>query len=182
MKYFIFKIILILILFNHFGDQLLLSNEIIVQKEQSLSVEERYGDRIKLLGVSVKDPLVLCQMFIAVFFIIVFVQSGLDKIFCRKENLDFFKEHFKSTLLKNYTSISLTIITLLEILSGVTLVYGLYFAVVRRTTLWIFYGLVLCILNLMLLLFGQRLSKDYVGSVDIGVYFILAVLGIMSMY
>ena len=182
MNYFIFKIFLIIFSLNNFGDQLLFSDEILIQKEQSLSVEERYGDRIKLLGVSVKDPLVLCQMFIAVFFIIVFVQSGLDKIFCRKENLDFFKEHFKSTLLKNYTSISLTIITLLEILSGVTLVYGLYFAVVRRTTLWIFYGLVLCILNLMLLLFGQRLSKDYVGSADIGIYFILAVLGIMSMY
>ena len=182
MNYFIFRIFLILFSFNHFGDQLLFSDEILIQKEQSLSVEERYGDRIKLLGVSVKDPLVLCQMFIAVFFVIVFTQSGLDKIFCREENLDFFKEHFKSTFLKNYTSISLTIITLLETLSGVVLIYGLYFAVVKKTTLWIFYGLVLCVLNLIVLLFGQRLSKDYVGSVDIGVYFILAILGIMSMY
>ena len=71
-------------------------------------------------------------MFIAVFFIIVFVQSGLDKIFCRKENLDFFKEHFKRTFLKSYTSISLTIITFLEISSGVVLVYGLYFALIKR--------------------------------------------------
>jgi len=58
----------------------------------------------------------------------------------------------------------------------------LYFALVKKTTLWIFYGLLLCVLNLIVLLFGQRLSKDYVGSVDIGVYFILAILGIMSMY
>ena len=182
MNHLIFKIFLIIFSINHFGDQLLFSDQIFISKEQSLSVEERYGDRIKLLGVSVKDPLVLCQMFIAVFFIIVFAQSGLDKIFCRKENLDFFKEHFKSTFLKNYTSISLTIITLLENLSGVVLVYGLYFALVKKTTLWIFYGLLLCVLNLIVLLFGQRLSKDYVGSVDIGVYFILAVSGIMSMY
>tara|TARA_B100000886_G_C20421726_1_gene491918 strand:+ start:2213 stop:2761 length:549 start_codon:yes stop_codon:yes gene_type:complete len=182
MNHFIFKTFLVMFSFNYFGDQLLFSDEILIQKDQSLSVEERYGDRIKLLGISVKDPLVLCQMFIAVFFIIVFIQSGLDKIFCRKENIDFFKEHFKSTLLKNYTSISLTIITFLETLSGVVLVYGLYFAFVKKTTLWIFYGLVLCILNLIVLLFGQRLSKDYVGSVDIGVYFILAILGIMSMY
>ena len=182
MNYFIYKIILILISFNHFGDQLLFADEIIIQKEQSLSVEERYGDRIKLLGVSVKDPLVLCQMFIAVFFIIVFAQSGLDKIFCRKENLDFFKEHFKRTFLKNYTSISLTILTFLETLCGVVLIYGLYFALFEKTTLWIFYGLLLCVLNLIVLLFGQRLSKDYEGSVDIGVYFMLAILGIMSMY
>ena len=155
MSYFTLKIFLIIFFLNHHGDQLLFSDQILISKEQSLSVEERYGDRIKLLGISVKDPLVLCQMFIAVFFVIVFAQSGLDKIFCRKENLVFFKEHFKRTFLRNYTSISLTIITLLETLSGVALVYGLYFAVVKRTTLWIFYGLVLCVLNLMLLLFGQ---------------------------
>ena len=182
MSYFIFKIFLILFSLSIFGNQLLFSDEILISKEQSLSVEERYGDRIKLLGISVKDPLVLCQMFIAVFFIIVFAQSGLDKIFCRKENLDFFREHFKSTFLKNYTSISLTILTILETLSGVVLVYGLYFALIKKTTLWIFYGLLLCVLNLIVLLFGQRLSKDYVGSVDIGVYFLLAILGIMSMY
>ena len=182
MNYFVFKTFLITFSLNYFGNQFLFSDQILISKEQSLSVEERYGDRIELLGISVKDPLVLCQMFIAVFFIIVFVQSGLDKIFCRKENLDFFKDHFKSTFLKSYTSISLTIITLLEISSGVVLVYGLYFALIKKTTLWIFYGLVLCVLNLTILLFGQRLSKDYVGSVDIGVYFILAILGIMSMY
>ncbi len=182
MNYFILKIFLVMLSLNNFGDQLLFSDQVLTSKEQSLSVEERYGDRIKLLGISVKDPLVLCQMFIAVFFITVFAQSGLDKIFCRKENLDFFKEHFKRTFLKDYTSISLTIITLLETLSAVLLIYGLYFALVKKTTLWIFYGLLLCVLNLIVLLFGQRLSKDYVGSADIGVYFILAILGIMSMY
>ena len=182
MNYLIFKIFLIIFSLNYFGDQLLFSDQVLISREQSLSVEERYGDRITLLGISVKDPLVLCQMFIAVFFIIVFVQSGLDKIFNRRENLDFFEQHFKSTFLKNYTSISLTIITFLEILCGFALIYGLYFAVLKKTTLWIFYGLVLCVLNLIILLFGQRLSKDYAGAADIGVYFTLAVLGIMSMY
>ena len=182
MRYFVFKVFLILLSITLFGDQPLFSDQISISQNQSLSVEERYGDRIKLLGISIKDPLVLCQLFIAIFFIIVFVQSGLDKIFCRKENLDFFNEHFKSTFLKHYTSILLTIITLLEVLSGVALVYGLYFALVMKTTLWIFYGLVLCALNLIALLFGQRLTKDYAGAADIGVYFILAVLGIMSMY
>ena len=126
MNYIIFRIFIILFSFILFGDQLLYSDEIILLKNQSLSVEERYGDRIKLLGISIKDPLVLCQMFIATFFIIVFVQSGLDKILCRKENIDFFNEHFKHTFLKRHTSISLTIITFLEILCGAYLIYGLY--------------------------------------------------------
>ena len=54
MNYVVFKTFLILISFNFVGDQLLFSNEILISKDQSLSVEERYGDRIKLLGVSVK--------------------------------------------------------------------------------------------------------------------------------
>ena len=32
------------------------------------SVEEKYGDRIELLGIPFKDPLVLCQILIAIFF------------------------------------------------------------------------------------------------------------------
>ena len=50
----------------------------------SLSVEQLYGDRIELLGIPFKDPLVLCQIFIALFLIIVFLQSSMDKIFDRK--------------------------------------------------------------------------------------------------
>ena len=57
----------------------------------SLSVEQLYGDRIELLGISFKDPLVLCQIFIALFLVIVFLQSSLDKIFDRGNNLAFFE-------------------------------------------------------------------------------------------
>ena len=35
------------------------------------SVAQRYGDRIELLGIAFKDPLVLCQIFIAIFISIV---------------------------------------------------------------------------------------------------------------
>ena len=41
------------------------------------TVEQKYGDRIELLGIPFKDPLVLCQIFIALFLIVVFLQSGL---------------------------------------------------------------------------------------------------------
>ena len=30
------------------------------------TVEQKYGDRIELLGVAFRDPLVLCQIFIAI--------------------------------------------------------------------------------------------------------------------
>ena len=57
------------------------------------SVADRYGDRIELLGIPFKDPLVLCQILIAIFISIAFLQSGIDKLVDRNGNLDFLKEH-----------------------------------------------------------------------------------------
>ena len=149
---------------------------------QSLTVEERYGDRIELLGIKFKDPLVLCQILIAIFFIITFIQSGLDKVFDRKNNLIFFRDHFSTSPIKRHTSILLTFITLSELICGLVLIYGVYYSFVEKTTLWVFYGFVLCSFNLIVLFSGQRLAKDYAGASDLVPYVILVVIGIMSMY
>ena len=149
---------------------------------QGPSVAERYGDRIELLGIPFKDPLVLCQILIAIFISIAFMQSGLDKILNRKDNLEFFKAHFANTILKNFTTLLLSILTILELIGGLMLIYGIYFAFAYRTTLWIFYGFVVLALTLTFLFAGQRISKDYLGAADLVPYFILIILGIMSMY
>ena len=70
---------------------------------QGPSVAERYGDRIELLGIPFKDPLVLCQILIAIFISIAFIQSGIDKILDRKGNLEFFKVHFANSFLNKFT-------------------------------------------------------------------------------
>ena len=149
---------------------------------QGPSVAERYGDRIELLGIPFKDPLVLCQILIAIFIAIAFIQSGIDKVLDRKGNLEFFKVHFANTFLKNVTPLLLIILTIFELAGGLTLVYGVYFAFVYRTTLWIFYGFVMLALTIILLFAGQRIVKDYLGAADLVPYFILIMLGIMSMY
>ena len=146
------------------------------------NVAELYGDRIELLGIPFKDPLVLCQIFIAIFLLIAFLLSSLDKIINRQDNLNFLREHFSQTLFHNFTPFLLTIITLLEIIGSVTLGYGIYFAFAQKTTLWIFYGFVILAVTLMCLFLGQRISKDYVGASDLVPYFTLIMLGIMSMY
>ena len=146
------------------------------------NVDELYGDRIELLGIAFKDPLVLCQIFIAMFLIIVFLQSSMDKIFDRKGNLDFFKSHFSKTIFKNFTPYLLSIITIFELTGTLILAYGVYYAFAERTTLWIFYGFVILSITLLFLLLGQRLAKDYVGAADLVPYFMLIMLGIMSMY
>ena len=76
----------------------------------------------------------------------------------------------------------LTILTLFELTGGIMLVYGIYFAFAEKTTLWIFYGFVVLALTLILLFAGQRIAKDYLGAADLVPYFMLIILGIMSMY
>jgi len=148
----------------------------------SLSVEQLYGDRIELLGIPFKDPLVLCQIFIALFLIVVFLQSSVDKIFDRRSNLAFFESHFSGTFLKYFIPYLLTFVTILELAGSATLIFGIYYAFTAKTTLWIFYGYVILAMTIIFLLFGQRIAKDYVAAADLVPYFILIMLGIMSMY
>ena len=146
------------------------------------TVEQKYGDRIELLGIPFKDPLVLCQIFIALFLIVVFLQSSLDKILERNSNLVFFQSYFSATILKPFISYLLTIITIFELIGASTLIYGVYYAFVFKTTLWIFYGFVILAITIIFLLFGQRIAKDYAAAAQLVPYFILIMLGIMSMY
>tara|TARA_B100001741_G_scaffold61587_1_gene48504 strand:- start:646 stop:1149 length:504 start_codon:yes stop_codon:yes gene_type:complete len=146
------------------------------------SVLDKYGDRIELLGIPFKGPMELCQIFIAIFLFIAFFQSGLDKVIDRKGNLEFLKTHFLESPLFKIIPIMLSVLTFLEIIGSLMLGYGVYYAFVNRSTLWIFYGFVLIAITIIILFAGQRIVKDYLGAADLVPYFILIMLGIMSMY
>ena len=146
------------------------------------SVLDKYGDRIELLGIPFKGPMELCQIFIAIFLFIAFFQSGLDKVIDKKGNLDFLKAHFSESPVIKIIPIMLLILTFLEIIGSLMLGYGVYYAFVNRSTLWIFYGFVVIAITIIILFAGQRIAKDYLGAADLVPYFILIMLGIMSMY
>ena len=146
------------------------------------SILDKYGDRIELLGIPFKGPMELCQIFIAIFLFIAFFQSGLDKVIDRKGNLDFLKAHFSDSPVIKIIPIMLMILTFLEIIGSLMLGYGVYYAFVNRSTLWIFYGFVVIAITIIILFAGQRIAKDYLGAADLVPYFILIMLGIMSMY
>ncbi len=156
---------------------ILLSSKIVGQ-----SVADKYGDRIELLGISFKDPLVLCQILIAIFIAIAFLQSGIDKLVDRNGNLDFLKVHFSKSIFGKMCPLLLTILTIFELLASLTLIYGVFYAFFAKTTLWIFYGFVITSITIIFLFLGQRIAKDYVGAADLVPYFVLIMLGIMSMY
>ena len=148
--------------------------------EDYVSVDDRI--RIDLFGIRFRGPFELCQTLIAIFLMVVFIQSGIDKVLNRKDNLDFFKSHFSKTIFKNLTSVLLAILTILELIGGFVLAYGVFHALYFLDTIWIFNGFVILSITLIFLMFGQRITKDYVGAADLVPYFILIMLGIMCMY
>ena len=144
-------------------------------------VYEDSDDHIRFLGIEIKDHTVLCQILIALFLAIAFLQSGFDKIIDRQGNLDFFVKHFERSLLKPFTSIALSILTLMEICGGLLCVFGVIYVLKTNDTIYIFYGLLVIAFTILLLFFGQRVSKDYIGAADLVPYFILTMIAIMSM-
>ena len=58
--------------------------------------------------------------------------------------------------------------------------FGFIYSLIYADTVFIFYGLLLSGLVLLMLLFGQRVAKDYIGAADITVYFIVCIIAIMS--
>ena len=80
------------------------------------------------------------------------------------------------------TSISLTILTILEITGGIMCGIGIYFTIFEKNPIWIYYGLLLVSITIIFLFFGQRIAKDYEGAANLIPYFILSIIGIMITY
>jgi len=124
----------------------------------------------------IHDLTFVIPLCIAIFFAIVFIQSGLDKVFDWKGNKSWLTSHFKETFLGSMVPLLLGTITVLEILAGLlSLVGGIYF-LITRSTFWIEQGLILGMLTFLMLLFGQRIAKDYDGAKTIAIYMGVALI------
>ena len=122
----------------------------------------------------------IVQILSSIFFAIVFFQSGIDKVIDKKENINFFENHFKNTLFHKIYAQALTALMLLELIAASLCAYGCIYSIVYKNTDFIFYGLLVTSFILLSLLLGQRIAKDYVGAADITIYFILCIITIMS--
>jgi uncharacterized membrane protein YphA (DoxX/SURF4 family) len=112
---------------------------------------------------------------ILLFLTITFVQSGYDKLFYWKDNVTWLKDHFSKTVLKNLVPQALGIILILELIISVLAIAGIFNLLRNGDRTYGFYAAVLSCVTLLLLLFGQRLAKDYDGARTIVIYFIPAV-------
>ncbi len=116
--------------------------------------------------------------FILLFTLITFLQSGLDKLFDWKGNYGWLTGHFKGTFMGGMVSLLLGIILVLEIITGLLALAAIYTLYVNEDFFLSQWALGLAALTLLMLLFGQRVAKDYAGAFTIVGYFIVVIFGL----
>jgi hypothetical protein len=109
------------------------------------------------------------------FLAITFGQSSLDKVFDWNGNLDWLKSHFDDSPLKAVVPALFFILAITELSAAVLSVLGLVQVVRGAGNDLAFWGAAVSCLALLMLLFGQRIAKDYDGARTIAIYFIPAV-------
>lgn len=106
------------------------------------------------------------------FLIIVFLQSGIDKVKDWKGNLSWLVGHFEKSPLKNSVPLLLAIVTVAELAAGFLSLIGLVHLLFFNDSSFAFYGALVSALSLLMLLFGQRIAKDYEGAKTIVIYLV----------
>ena len=118
----------------------------------------------------------VASILILAFLALTFLQSGYEKIFYWKDNVTWLKEHFAKTPLKNQVPLALLHLLILELISGILSVVGAIQLLTNSGNEYGFYGGIFSCISLLMMLFGQRLAKDYDGARTIVIYFIPAVM------
>lgn len=120
----------------------------------------------------------ITEILILFFILITFLQSGLDKATDWGGNTGWLTEHFSETFLKGMVPFMVAVIMILEILTGILALLGIIWIILYTDTFMALLASVLAAITLLLLLFGQRVAKDYAGAFTITGYFVVVILGI----
>lgn len=118
------------------------------------------------------------QLAIGGFLAIIFLQSGLDKVIDWKGNLSWLEGHFKNSILSSGVKPMLFVVTIAELATGLFALCGIVCLLWCSDSSCIYYALLLSLASLLMLLFGQRVAKDYEGAKTIVIYFAVSLLGL----
>jgi hypothetical protein len=131
---------------------------------------------INITGATI-DLIVITS--IGIFWSILFLQSGLDKVFDWKGNLEWLIGHFAKSPLASFVKPMLGVLTIIELIAGAISAIGVVVFWIKEDGFLIVLGLVLSTISLIMLFFGQRIAKDYPGAQSIAIYFGIALLSFM---
>ena len=121
------------------------------------------------------NPIHFSQLLTALFLAILFLQSGLDKVFNFGDNLGWLTGHFSKTPFRGQVKSMLITITITEVAAGVLALLGAGQIVLNGEKTFAMYGAQVAALNIAMLFFGQRIAKDYPGAASLVPYFILCI-------
>ena len=127
----------------------------------------------------IMDIFFVGKLAIGGFIAIVFLQSGLDKIFDWKGNHAWISDHFKNSMLAKFVTPTLGIVTLLETAAGLLSVCGIVCLLWCNDGSCIYYSVLVALVSLLMLLFGQRVARDYDGAKTITIYFGVVLLSLL---
>ena len=122
----------------------------------------------------------LISSLIGIFISIALLQSGIDKVLDRKGNLSWLSDHFSDSILNKNVPLLLLIVTIIELLSGFLLFLGALYNIIISNRDLLILGFLTSSINFIFLFFGQRVAKDYGGAAVIVNYFILNMIGLLS--
>ena len=125
---------------------------------------------------------ILPVFFVAIFFAILFLQSGLEKLLDFNGNLKYLNTHFSNSIFKNNIKFLLFTLTLLECLSGLLFLIGLVsilFFNIEIVMSIMFLALVIANITICCLFLGQRVAKEYAGAANLAGYFLVAFLSFL---
>jgi uncharacterized membrane protein YphA (DoxX/SURF4 family) len=125
------------------------------------------------------DPIMLAQLSISSFVAIVFLQSGIDKVTDWSGNLGWLKGHFSKTFISGMVTPLLGIVTLVELAAGAMGVIGVGCLLCCADPSCAYIAVLLSLVSYLMLIFGQRIAKDYDGAKTIAIYFGVSLVSLM---
>lgn len=124
----------------------------------------------------------IALLLILFFLLITFFMSFFEKISDYKGTKSFMESHFKDSFLAKKIVFLLPILVLIELIAVILLILAIINRILSFSSFnFSQFSLISCAISLMMLLFGQRVAKDYQSSAGITIYFILVILGFFAL-
>ncbi len=142
-----------------------------------MEITDLVPDASQAISPGIFEETLVIQVMVALFLGILFMESGTDKIFNWKGNLEFLRSHFDDTGLREMVPFLLGLVTLVELSAGLLSSLGVVQLIFYDENTYAFYGAAVSALALLMLFFGQRVAKDYKGAATLATYFILTLVG-----
>lgn len=136
------------------------------------------NDLLTWLAAHGLTPIRIMQLAFGAVAAILFLQSGLDKVFNWKGEKEWLTGHFAKSILKGSVPLLLPVITAMELAAGSLSAIGHLMVHLDQGSGVGLLGMLIGTASLIMLFFGQRVAKDYAGAAALIPYFLMCAAGV----